>query len=119
MKRLFRLTLEVDAPADDFNDAQKLAEKLVSDLSTPFTRARLHDVREMPGMGAALQLAGDAQLTYQPMGNGRYRVFGPGFFADVHAFDFRPGEVRYSVERCNNVMVNARDIEGWCERNIQ
>ena len=58
-----------------------------------------------------------ALVTYVPQGDGNYRIFGPGYWADVH--------MRWTGERwvcnvltCNNHMINAWDIQLWCEQNI-
>jgi hypothetical protein len=56
-------------------------------------------------------------MDYQTLGNGRYRLFGPGFWADVHMYH-NGTEWVCIVERCNNHMVNPWDIQLWCVANI-
>jgi hypothetical protein len=64
------------------------------------------------------------QIEWTALSNGRYRVMGKGFAdgrnfcADVHSYRHGDRTV-YSVDSCNNVMINAQDIAAWCEANIQ
>jgi len=58
------------------------------------------------------------QLTYEARGDGKYRVFGPGFFADVHMYH-AGGRWLCRVDSSNNQAVNAMDIKLWCEENIR
>lgn len=59
----------------------------------------------------------DALVTYTSRGDGNYRIFGPGFCADVH-MHWTGDRWICSVRTCNNHMINAWDIQIWCEKNI-
>ncbi len=59
----------------------------------------------------------DALVTYVAQGDGNYRIFGPRFWADVH-MNWTGDRWACNVLSCNNHMINAWDVQIWCEKNI-